>query len=69
MIKTQAERQAQRELEHANQLLIQQDKLANLRVITTDLSHEITNPIRISSGGTGISSGGTGIFFIISYNT
>lgn len=54
MIKTQAERQAQRELEHANQLLIQQDKLANLRVITTDLSHEITNPIRISSGGTGI---------------
>ena len=54
MIKTQAERQAQRELEHANQLLIQQDKLANLRVITADPGHEITNPIRISSGGTGI---------------
>ena len=63
MIRTQAERQAQRELEQANQLLIQQDKLANLKVITADLGHEITNPIRISSG-LQISSGGTGIHFL-----
>ena len=53
MIKTEAERQAQCELEHANQLLTQQDKLANLRVITSNLGHEIANPIiTVSSSGT-----------------
>ena len=40
-----AEEEARRELEHSRQLLVQNEKLANLGAMISGLGHEIANPI------------------------